>query len=105
MELKELSATQIMRWRGVVHGPDAVETRFQIESEPGADSEALFQLELTANFAHARMSDVLVREILTPMKNDYRGVKFISEEDAQFYMAYHVQSVLYTNPAIFEDDE
>jgi hypothetical protein len=86
MELKELTVKQIMRWRGVVHGPDAVETRFQIESEPGADSLALFQLELTANFAHARMSDVLVREILTPMKNDFRGVKFIKEEDAQQYM-------------------
>ncbi len=82
----ELKVKQIMRWRGVVHGPDSVETRFQIESEPGADDVALFQLELTANFAHARMSDVLVREILTPMKNDFRSVKFISEEDAQHYM-------------------
>ena len=86
MEQRELKHKQIMRWRGVVHGPDSVETRFQIESEPGADSLALFQLELTANFAHARMSDVLVREILTPMKSDFRGVKFISEEDAQHYM-------------------
>ncbi len=45
MELKELTAKQVMRWRGVVHGPDAVETRFQIESEAGADALALFQLE------------------------------------------------------------
>jgi len=86
MELKE---EEIMRWRGVVYGPDSVETRFQIESEPGAESGDLIRLELTANFAHARMSDELVREILTPTLNGYRKVRFI---DAETFESYTIDS-------------